>query len=156
MRNVGHSFETTFTLSIKRPEFNGSGDGLAFGIFPHKIIPNNSGGGNLGIYNSTSSKSNYGVAIEFDLYMNPFDPDNNHVGLDLNNVSSACVSMLRNYGINLGAGNEINVKINHDGVTGRLNVYAINASLEDPLVSVECVQVYSWQRCICGIFCYHK
>ncbi|GLJ55579.1 hypothetical protein SUGI_1193650 [Cryptomeria japonica] len=126
------SFKTAFTFSVTRPDVNHSGDGFAFGLFPHKLIPNNSGGGNLGLYDSISSTSNYGVAVEFDLFMNSFDPDNNHVGLDLNNINSACLSTLRNYGLNLGAGNEINVKIEYDGVTGRLNVYAINASLGDP------------------------
>ncbi|KAH9317388.1 hypothetical protein KI387_019157 [Taxus chinensis] len=126
------SFTTTFTFSVQLLDPNKYGDGLAFGFFPDKIIPNNSGGGILGLYDSDSAAKNNVVAVEFDLFKNLFDPDSNHVGLDLNNVSSVTTSELTNYGVRLKAGNLINVKIDYDGSGGRLNVYAINASLGSP------------------------
>ncbi|WVZ51014.1 LOW QUALITY PROTEIN: hypothetical protein U9M48_002206 [Paspalum notatum var. saurae] len=66
----------------------GMGDGIAFFLssFPSSIPPN-SGGGSFGLPNDYAA---YGagqfVAVEFDTYHNPWDPEGDHVGIDLNSV----------------------------------------------------------------------
>eukprot|EP01018_Ginkgo_biloba_P012307 Gb_07240 [translate_table: standard] len=128
------SFTTKFNFSVHVFNPESYGDGFAFGLFPNQIMPNNSQGEYLGLYDPNAAKPYYVVGIEFDLFKNElFDPDSNHVGLDINNVSSACTSVLINYGVRLKAGNPINVQIDYNGKTRLISVYVINASLGDPL-----------------------
>lgn len=68
------------------------GAGLAFFLAPTgSEIPPNSGGGFLGMFNTTTSDSsgNQVVLVEFDTYPNPeWDPTVEHVGININSISS--------------------------------------------------------------------
>ncbi|XP_059077096.1 2-acetamido-2-deoxy-D-galactose-binding seed lectin 2-like [Cryptomeria japonica] len=67
------------------------GDGLAFFMAPFDSkIPENSKGEWLGLFNETTNGgfSNRVVAVEFDTYKNDHDPDGNHVGIDVNSITS--------------------------------------------------------------------
>ncbi|KAM4108859.1 hypothetical protein ACB094_03G077200 [Castanea mollissima] len=79
-------FTTHFSFIIT-PVDKSSADGLAFFITPfNSIIPNNSAGGLLGLFSKESvinGTQNQIVAVEFDTYQNPWDPSDNHVGIDV-------------------------------------------------------------------------
>ncbi|RLM84465.1 L-type lectin-domain containing receptor kinase IX.1-like [Panicum miliaceum] len=87
-------FTTRFTFVIKANVTDGSyGEGLAFFLSPYpSVVPNNSTDGNLGLFGSSadqSGTSNQIVAVEFDSHKNAWDPDDNHVGIDINSIISA-------------------------------------------------------------------
>ncbi|KAH1082567.1 hypothetical protein J1N35_022328 [Gossypium stocksii] len=65
--------------------------GLAFFIAPvGSEIPPNSAGGFLGLFNTTTSDSsgNQVVLVEFDTFSNEWDPEVEHVGININSISS--------------------------------------------------------------------
>ncbi|XP_057867972.2 L-type lectin-domain containing receptor kinase IX.1-like [Cryptomeria japonica] len=90
------SFTSHFQFLIRNSSSN-SADGLTFFIAPFDFKPPaNSWGEWLGLFNLTTDGilSNQVVAVEFDTFQNSFDPDDNHVGIDVNSaVSVANVSL---------------------------------------------------------------
>ncbi|XP_062188498.1 L-type lectin-domain containing receptor kinase IX.1-like [Phragmites australis] len=87
-------FTTRFTFKIIARISDGSyGEGLAFFLSSYpSVIPNNSNDGYLGLFsNSTdqSEPSNQIVAVEFDSHKNSWDPDDNHVGINIHSIISA-------------------------------------------------------------------
>ncbi|MBA0832635.1 hypothetical protein Goarm_017017 [Gossypium armourianum] len=65
--------------------------GLAFFLAPvGSEIPPNSAGGFLGLFNTTTSDSsgNQVVLVEFDTFSNEWDPEVEHVGININSISS--------------------------------------------------------------------
>ncbi|KAM6585010.1 hypothetical protein CsatB_012012 [Cannabis sativa] len=90
-RELLASFTTNFEFVMDGGHKNNSGDGLAFFIAPfNSVIPNNSKGGNLGLIprESDSIVSNPIVAVEFDTFKNYWDPNSNHVGINVNSIVS--------------------------------------------------------------------
>ncbi|KAI5438455.1 hypothetical protein KIW84_024264, partial [Lathyrus oleraceus] len=84
------SFNTSFLINML-PYMNGTpGEGLAFLIAPSLSFPLNSSGGYLGLTNASTdgNSTNHFVAVELDTVKQDFDPDNNHMGLDINSVRS--------------------------------------------------------------------
>ncbi|GJN11320.1 hypothetical protein PR202_ga29501 [Eleusine coracana subsp. coracana] len=86
-------FTTRFTFKIEAYNRSSSnGDGLAFFLSPYPSnIPGNSTGGYLGLFSSNSDHSettNQMVAVEFDSHQNEWDPDNSHVGININSIIS--------------------------------------------------------------------
>ncbi|CAO2146639.1 unnamed protein product [Urochloa humidicola] len=96
------SFTSNFTFVIK-PHNNtaGQGDGMAFfvGAYPTSL-PNDSGGGFLGLVNSLGNLTNTDfppiIAVEFDAFRNEWDPKNatKHMGVDVNSITSAASTAL--------------------------------------------------------------
>ncbi|KAG7541074.1 Protein kinase-like domain superfamily [Arabidopsis thaliana x Arabidopsis arenosa] len=86
------SFSTTFVFAIVTNVNTLDGHGLAFVISPTKGLPYSSSAQHLGLFNLTNNgdPSNHIVAVEFDTFQNQeFDDiDNNHVGIDINSLSS--------------------------------------------------------------------
>ncbi|XP_062183804.1 probable L-type lectin-domain containing receptor kinase S.5 [Phragmites australis] len=92
------SFETFFTMNVQyspAEEASGrNGDGLAFVIVPTlNGPPPGSEGGFLGLTNNTSkvtspSSSSSFIAVEFDTVKQPYDPDDNHIGLNIGSIIS--------------------------------------------------------------------
>ncbi|KAF6167095.1 hypothetical protein GIB67_041350 [Kingdonia uniflora] len=86
-------FTTHFSFFIDNLDNSQYGHGLAFFLAPVGFqIPPNSGGGFLGLFNTTTSFSsqNQLVTVEFDSFPNPeWDPPTEHVGINSNNISSA-------------------------------------------------------------------
>ncbi|KAL2583834.1 hypothetical protein GLYMA_14G100700v4 [Glycine max] len=81
-------FSTRFSFTIKVLNKTNYGDGFAFYIAPLAFdyqIPPNSSGFLLGLYGDTQNNL---VAVEFDTYVNEFDPPMKHVGINNNSVAS--------------------------------------------------------------------
>ncbi|KAI8540950.1 hypothetical protein RHMOL_Rhmol08G0024700 [Rhododendron molle] len=80
------SFNSSFLFSVYPLGRNTTpGEGLAFFLAPHLSLPSNSSGQYLGLTNidTDGSLQNRLVAIEFDNVKQAFDPDANHVGLNV-------------------------------------------------------------------------
>ncbi|KAK1578359.1 hypothetical protein Q3G72_029701 [Acer saccharum] len=86
-------FTTHFSFIIKALDRDNYGDGLSFFLAPYDSkIPPNSSGGFLALFSPetaiTNISSNQIVAVEFDSYMNEWDPSDDHVGINLNSIVS--------------------------------------------------------------------
>ncbi|XP_057831329.2 lectin-4 [Cryptomeria japonica] len=104
------------------------GDGLAFFLAPFDSDPpQNCTGQWLGLFNQSTdgSSSNQIVAVEFDTLRNdPFDPDDNHVGIDVNSiVSKANVSLWSEWEIQIRSGKKLQAWVDYDGLAKRLYVF---------------------------------
>jgi hypothetical protein len=86
-------FTTRFSFIIDTLDQDTYSDGLAFFLAPVGFgIPPNSGGGYLGLFNSTTKNSSHNqiVLVEFDSWANPeWDPPVEHVGININSIASA-------------------------------------------------------------------
>ncbi|XWS59851.1 hypothetical protein CRYUN_Cryun08bG0157400 [Craigia yunnanensis] len=126
------SFSTTFAFAIV-PE-NSRGQGITFVLAPSKELAQVASGQHLGLFNFTTDgkSSNHIVAIEFDTFRNQEfgDIDDNHVGIDINSLTSA-QSASAGYvysgtgklkPADLSCGERIQVWVEYDGTKHQLNV----------------------------------
>ncbi|KAK1361890.1 Clade XVI lectin receptor kinase [Heracleum sosnowskyi] len=128
------SFNSSFQINIYRPGDDPAAEGLAFVIAPDLNMPLHSYGQYLGLTNKSTDgdKNNKFVAVEFDTAKQDFDPDGNHVGLNLNSIKSVNTSSLSRFGIELAPiGLRLyNIWVNYDGVKKILEVYIANQTEE--------------------------
>ncbi|XP_065023506.1 L-type lectin-domain containing receptor kinase SIT2-like [Musa acuminata AAA Group] len=86
------SFSTTFVFAFISEPADLNGDGMAFLVSPTKDFSRALGNQYLGLFNlsSVGNSTNHVLAIELDTTRNPEfqDIDNNHVGIDINNLKS--------------------------------------------------------------------
>ncbi|KAK9948198.1 hypothetical protein M0R45_003785 [Rubus argutus] len=131
------SFNSSFIINVYRLNSSGvhtesaiPGEGLAFIIAPDLTIPDNSSGQYLGLTNSTTdgNVSNHLVAIELDTLKESFDPDSNHMGLNINSVKSNSNVSLSDYGIEIAPPGAVlyMVWIQYDGRSHNLSVFMAN------------------------------
>ncbi|KAH7849537.1 hypothetical protein Vadar_019239 [Vaccinium darrowii] len=112
------SFNASFLVNINRVVGNKNppGEGLAFVVAPDlNLPPPNSSGKYLGLTNSTTdgNATNHLVAVELDTFKEDFDPDSNHVGLNINSVKSNITTPL---GFQLVGANFFNFWVQYDGI----------------------------------------
>ncbi|XP_023735457.1 L-type lectin-domain containing receptor kinase IX.1 [Lactuca sativa] len=85
-------FMTHFSFSMNALNSSEYGDGLSFMLMPFEPeIPQGSFGGYLGLFSPATafnSSNNSVVAVEFDSFKNPWDPSDNHVGINVNSIIS--------------------------------------------------------------------
>ncbi|KNA24458.1 hypothetical protein SOVF_015620 [Spinacia oleracea] len=118
-------FSTNFTFVIDTLEqpLGNYGHGFTFFIAPAGFeIPPNSAGGFLGLFNTTTShsSSNKMIVVEFDSFANPeWDPDYEHVGININSVESAVSAR---WNTSLHSGHPAHVWINYNATTKNLTV----------------------------------
>ncbi|KAF6139699.1 hypothetical protein GIB67_002504, partial [Kingdonia uniflora] len=84
------SFNTSFDINIYRYINTTPGEGLAFIIAPDLDIPAQIYGQYLGLTNSSTDGNwtNHLIAIELDTVKQEFDPYDNHMSLNINNIKS--------------------------------------------------------------------
>ncbi|XP_047972680.1 probable L-type lectin-domain containing receptor kinase S.5 [Salvia hispanica] len=122
------SFSTSFLVNIFPKDPGTEGGGLAFVIVPdHPAgLPARSTGGYLGFTNASTdsnSTANQLVAVELDTSKQGFDPDSNHIGLNLHSVRSVVAKPLTPHHITLASFTPrfYNVWVEYDG--RRIQVY---------------------------------
>ncbi|KAL5707336.1 hypothetical protein ACHQM5_025395 [Ranunculus cassubicifolius] len=133
------SFNSTYLINIYNPSNTSSpGEGFAFIIAPDLTIPSASEGQYLGLTNATTdgNSSNYLIAVELDTQKNDFDPDDNHMGLNINSIrSNKTVSLTRN-GITIISDPDTaanwTVWVQYDGVEKELKVYMAAQGMPRP------------------------
>ena len=92
--NVTTDFTTSFEFLMRaRPnDSNSTSGGIAFFITSEDSAdsPGNSSAGWLGLFNETTdgNPSNQMVAVEFDSWQDTWDPNDNHVGINVNSIVS--------------------------------------------------------------------
>ncbi|MED6158133.1 hypothetical protein PIB30_029930 [Stylosanthes scabra] len=83
------SFVTSFEFVIYAPNKTTTAEGLAFFLAHPDTTAPNTLGGYLGLFsNENYNKSNQVVAVEFDTFINSWDPINRHIGVDVNSIKS--------------------------------------------------------------------
>lgn len=121
------SFSTSFLVNVYRPNNDTPGEGIAFVIAPDLLLPPNSFGEFLGLTNSSTdgNATNKIVAVELDTFKQDFDPDDNHVGVDLNSVRSVKTETLARHNITIApmGARFYNVWIDYDGNRKVIEVY---------------------------------
>ncbi|KAH9304174.1 hypothetical protein KI387_008578 [Taxus chinensis] len=95
------NFSTHFQFIIGKVNDlqRGFGDGLAFFMAPFDLEqPPYASGAWIGLFNGTTYNGSLYqiVAVEFDTYKNYWDPDDNHVGIDVNSIFSKVNVLLSN------------------------------------------------------------
>ncbi|KAM7252446.1 hypothetical protein ACFE04_024329 [Oxalis oulophora] len=149
------SFSTTFVFAITRSSniphhyesyYLAQGHGLAFVIAPtYKLITYAFPAQYLGLFNSTNvgKPSNHIIAIELDIIeSNQFgDMDNNHVGIDINDLRSIQAASAGYYdekksgrfkNLTLTSGYPMQVWIEYDGVNKQMNVTLAPLNIAKP------------------------
>lgn len=121
------SFSSYFYINIFRKKEWNAGEGLTFLIAPTTDVPDQSWGQWMGLTNATTDgkSSNQIVAIEFDTEKQDFDPDNNHIGLNINSIKSTKTVPLKDSGIVLSPeiGTNHSIWVEYDGKAKLLQVY---------------------------------
>ncbi|KAF5727901.1 Concanavalin A-like lectin protein kinase family protein [Tripterygium wilfordii] len=138
--NTTASFATRFSFSINNMNPTSFGDGFVFFISPDNQTLG-SFGGYLGLVNSSHLIKNKFVAIEFDTRLDTRfnDPDENHVGLDIDSLNSIRTADPTSIGIDLKSGNLITAWVDYKHDSRVLRVFLSYSSFkpEQPILSVD-------------------
>ncbi|KAK3410624.1 hypothetical protein EUGRSUZ_J02577 [Eucalyptus grandis] len=131
------SFNTSFFINIQNHFSTSShGEGMAFVIAPDLVLPPGSEGQYLGLTNATTdgNATNRLVAIEFDTFKQDFDPDDNHIGLNINSVKSELNVSLSDSGIQLvpEVAKNFTIWIQYDGLNKILQVFMVGEDNPEP------------------------
>ncbi|KAK3034169.1 hypothetical protein RJ639_034309 [Escallonia herrerae] len=149
------SFNASFLMNIFRPPNATAGEGIAFVIAPDLSLPGNSHGQYLGLTNSTTDgkSSNQLVAVEFDTFKQDFDPDANHVGLNINSVKSNKTESLFSHGIEIAPEGAIlyNVWILYNGSNKVIEVYMVEGSQNGPTPPIPATPVLRSELDLAGL-----
>ncbi|KAL6182379.1 hypothetical protein ACLB2K_043801 [Fragaria x ananassa] len=116
-------FNTKFSFLIDKKGQGTYGSGFAFYLAPWGYqIPPNSGGGSIGLFNNTSRDipGNQVVLVEFDYYVDEWDPSYQHVGININSIDSVAETR---WNPNLHDGEITEVWIKYNATTTYLSVY---------------------------------
>lgn len=133
------SFNTSFLINVFRVNNGTPGEGLTFLIAPSLSIPLNSSGRYLGLTNSSidGNVTNRFVAVELDTVKQEFDPDDNHIGLDINGIHSKVTVPLSPLGFEIAPKRTqfYVLWIEYDGDRKKIDVYMAAQPLPDvPIV----------------------
>ncbi|KAL8195279.1 hypothetical protein R6Q57_025682 [Mikania cordata] len=117
-------FSTRFTFTINSLNSSRYGDGLAFFLATNgSMVPDNvTNSGTLGLTRNDevlNSSSNPFVAVEFDVFQNTWDPENEHVGIDISSMDSVRNVTWRS---RISAGKTYEAVIRYDSSLNNLSV----------------------------------
>ncbi|XP_057855684.1 L-type lectin-domain containing receptor kinase VIII.1 [Cryptomeria japonica] len=138
--NTSVSFRTMFSFSITNVDPVSFGEGLAFVITPDNNTVG-SAGPFLGLVNaSTQIDDTRTIAVEFDTFLDVqfHDPNANHIGLDIGNLTSYKVADVGILQIDLKSGDLITSWIDYNSTEKMARVWLSYSSVkpEKPLMSV--------------------
>ncbi|KAL7249103.1 hypothetical protein ACSBR1_011297 [Camellia fascicularis] len=129
-----------FSLKVKNLNPTSFGNGLCFFLSPENRNLG-SQGRHLRLVNSSQLTKNKFVAVEFDTRLDSQfnDPNDNHVGLDIESLVSIKTADPKSIDIDLKSGNSIIAWIDYKNDHRKLNVFLSYSNLkpEMPLLSVE-------------------
>ncbi|XP_057833758.2 L-type lectin-domain containing receptor kinase SIT2 [Cryptomeria japonica] len=144
------SFSTTFVFSMLPPPSDAGGHGIAFLMTPSPKFSDALSAQYIGLLNFTSNGHDYNhlFAVEFDTSKNVEfkDPDDNHVGIDINDLDSIQTKDAGYWDgkdfkpLSLKSGRNIQAWIDYDQLKGKLNVSITIAGLpkpQRPLISLD-------------------
>ncbi|KAF8032052.1 hypothetical protein BT93_D1072 [Corymbia citriodora subsp. variegata] len=122
-------FTTQFSFAINSLSGDVYADGMSFFLGPNgSQIPPLSGGGNLALVSSQSnySDSSYAsfVAVEFDTYVNFWDPPYEHIGIDINSRNSVTTDPWK--WNRIGRGGRVHATVAYDSSVHNLSVLLID------------------------------
>ncbi|XP_044504492.1 L-type lectin-domain containing receptor kinase I.8-like [Mangifera indica] len=128
------SFSTNFVFAVVPPEFDLSGQGMAFVISPTTDFSKAVATGYLGLFNISNNghSTNHIFAVELDTVQSVEfeDINGNHVGIDVNSLTSVDSAPAayfsdkegKNESLDLASGNPTQIWIDYNGVEKLLNV----------------------------------
>ncbi|KAJ4905444.1 L-type lectin-domain containing receptor kinase IV.4 [Raphanus sativus] len=137
------SFSTTFVFAIHPIVQSLGADGMAFVIAPKFSLPTADPSQDLGLFNiiNSGNDKHHVFAVEFDTVHDPFDPDDNHVGIDINSLKSVKTSPAGYWNENdqfnkltLVSGKPMQVWVDYDGRTHQINVTMAPLRKEKPKI----------------------
>ncbi|KAK9941211.1 hypothetical protein M0R45_017830 [Rubus argutus] len=138
--NVTASFSTRFSFSISNVNPTSYGDGMSFFLSPDNNTLG-SPGGYLGLVNSSQLNKNKFVAVEFDtrLDLRFDDPNDNHVGLDIESLNSIKTADPIQQDVDLKSGTSITAWIEYKNDQETLRVYLSYSGFkpENPILNVD-------------------
>lgn len=138
--NLTASFSTRFSFTISNVNPASYGDGLSFFLSPDNQTLG-SPGGFLGLVNSSQLTKNKFVAVEFDTRQDLHfkDPNDNHVGFDIESLISIRTADAELQEIDLKSGNSITAWIDYRSDQEKLKVFLSYSSFKPPkpLLSVD-------------------
>nr|AAP03086.1 lectin [Galega orientalis] len=118
------SFVTTFSFIFEDVESKTPADGLVFFLSPPNTkIPNNSAGGNLGVVDGLHAFNQF-VGVEFDNYVNEWDPKHPHIGIDVNSLISLKTTTWNKVS-SVSSNTWVKVSIAYDSLSKTLSVVVI-------------------------------
>jgi hypothetical protein len=131
------SFSAVFTVNVFRVPGTEPAEGFAFLIAPSaEKPPAGSYGGYLGLTSAATdgNAANQVVAVELDTEKQPYDPDDNHIGLNVNSVVSVANVSLKPLGIEICPVEtaKYNIWIDYDGAARRIAVYMADIKAAKP------------------------
>ncbi|KAJ4765668.1 receptor lectin kinase [Rhynchospora pubera] len=117
------NFTTSFTFTFRNTYIK-RGDGIAFFLLPYPSrLTDSSAQGCLGVfencYSSITTTKNHAVAVEYDSYMNDWDPSNSHFGIDVDSINSL---VYQNITLGTNTDRRITSNITYDSGTKLLTV----------------------------------
>lgn len=137
--NLTASFSTRFSFTISNVNPTSYGDGLSFFLSPDNQTLG-SPGGYLGLVNSSQLTKNKFVAVEFDTRQDLHfkDPNDNHVGFDIESLNSIRTADAKLQEIDLKSGDSITAWIDYKNDQEKLKVFISYSSFkpQKPLLSV--------------------
>ncbi|KAK6942999.1 Legume lectin domain [Dillenia turbinata] len=129
------SFSTSFVFAILSDVPALKGHGMAFVIAPNLGLQGSNAGEYLGMFNpkNDGKSTNHIFAIELDTYYFPMfnDPNGNHVGIDINSISSDVTSLAGYYddnnngafrNLSLFSGKAMQIWLEYDGSNQKIHV----------------------------------
>ncbi|KAL8547762.1 hypothetical protein ACS0TY_007191 [Phlomoides rotata] len=122
-QNTQASFQTTITFQIT-PLEHSARYGMTFFMVPVNSTTSTGGwGGNLGIYNAVIPGSAI-FAVEFDPFIDSFDPSYPHIGININSIRSQNTTRFEN-----ATGTLVTARITYDVPTRMISVVATYGSI---------------------------
>ncbi|KAL8195604.1 hypothetical protein R6Q57_026007 [Mikania cordata] len=134
--NSTTSFSTRFSFSVinLNPLSPTGGGGLSFFISPGNRTLGSSGG-YMGLVNSSQLTQNKFIAIEFDTRLDSHfnDPNENHIGLDIDSLNSIATADCISAGIDLRTGVSFTSWIDYNHDQKNLKVYLTRSNFKPDL-----------------------